>query len=48
MASVDVVNVRKAYGSVEVIHGVSVDIADGEFVIARRPVRAAESRRCCG
>ena len=32
MASVDVVNVRKAYGGLEVIHGVSVAIADGEFV----------------
>ena len=33
MASVDVVNVRKSYGAVEVIHTVSVNIADGEFVI---------------
>jgi multiple sugar transport system ATP-binding protein len=32
MASVEVVNVRKAYDGVEVIHGVSISIADGEFV----------------
>ncbi|MBV9289378.1 MAG: ATP-binding cassette domain-containing protein, partial [Hyphomicrobiales bacterium] len=32
MASVDVVNVRKSYGGVEVIHGVTIGIADGEFV----------------
>ena len=28
MATVDIRNVRKAFGSVEVLHGVSVDIAD--------------------
>ena len=32
MAAVEVVNVRKAYGGLEVIHGVSAAIADGEFV----------------
>ena len=37
MASVDVVDVRKAYGEQEVIHGVSVSIADGEFVILVGP-----------
>ena len=31
MATVEVRNVRKAFGPVEVLHGVSVDIADGEF-----------------
>src|ERR1043165_2820053 len=32
MAAVDLVDVRKAYGEHEVIHGVSIGIGDGEFV----------------
>jgi multiple sugar transport system ATP-binding protein len=43
MASVDVVNVRKAYGGVEVIHGVSVSIADGEFVTLVGPSGCGKS-----
>ena len=29
MGAVTISNVRKAYGSVEILHGVSVDVADG-------------------
>jgi len=43
MASVDVVDVRKAYGSQEVIHGVSIDISDGEFVILVGPSGCGKS-----
>ena len=43
MASVDVVNVRKSYGATEVIHGVSVNIADGEFVILVGPSGCGKS-----
>ena len=43
MASVDVVNVRKSYGGVEVIHGVSISIADGEFVILVGPSGCGKS-----
>ena len=43
MASVDVVNVRKAYGGVEVIHGVSISIADGEFVTLVGPSGCGKS-----
>jgi multiple sugar transport system ATP-binding protein len=43
MASVDVVDVRKAYGNQEVIHGVSVDISDGEFVILVGPSGCGKS-----
>ena len=32
MASVTLRNVRKDFDGVEVIHGVTVDVADGEFV----------------
>src|SRR6476469_7334885 len=37
MATVEIRNVRKAFGPVEVLHGVSVDIADGEFVVLGGP-----------
>jgi multiple sugar transport system ATP-binding protein len=43
MASVDLVNVRKAYGAVEVIHGVSISIADGEFVTLVGPSGCGKS-----
>ena len=33
MASVTIKDVVKRYGSVQVMHGVSVDIEDGEFVV---------------
>ena len=36
MASINVVDVRKSYGGHEVIHGVSLDIADGDFVDSGR------------
>src|SRR5215213_430748 len=43
MASVDVVDVRKSYGPQEVIHGVSMAIADGEFVILVGPSGCGKS-----
>ncbi len=43
MATVEVRNVRKAFGSVEVLHGVSVDIADGEFVVLVGPSGCGKS-----
>ena len=43
MASVNVVKARKNYGSTEVLHGVSVDIADGEFVILVGPSGCGKS-----
>jgi multiple sugar transport system ATP-binding protein len=43
MASVTIRNVRKAFGSVEVIHGVDVEIADGEFVILVGPSGCGKS-----
>src|SRR6201990_2243454 len=33
MASVEVSNVRKSFGAFEVIHGVSINVEDGEIVI---------------
>ncbi|MFB2550458.1 ABC transporter ATP-binding protein [Ensifer soli] len=43
MAEVKVSNVIKKYGAVQVIHGVSVDIADGEFVILVGPSGCGKS-----
>jgi multiple sugar transport system ATP-binding protein len=43
MASVGISEVRKFYGHMEVIHGVSVDIADGEFVVLVGPSGCGKS-----
>ncbi|MER9242929.1 sn-glycerol-3-phosphate ABC transporter ATP-binding protein UgpC [Mesorhizobium sp. M0633] len=43
MAQVTVRNIVKRYGSVQVIHGVNVDIADGEFVILVGPSGCGKS-----
>ena len=43
MAGVVVRNVEKAFGSVKVIHGIDVDIADGEFVVLVGPSGCGKS-----
>ncbi len=43
MASVEISNVRKSFGSLEVIHGVSIDVEDGEFVILVGPSGCGKS-----
>src|SRR6478736_2685708 len=43
MANVSIRNVRKSFGSTEVLHGVSVEIADGEFVILVGPSGCGKS-----
>lgn len=43
MASVDVRKVEKMFGSVQVLHGVSVDIKDGEFVVLVGPSGCGKS-----
>ena len=37
MAGVSFRDVRKNYGELEVIHGVTTDVADGEFVVIVGP-----------
>ena len=37
MASVTITDVRKSFGQIEILHGVSVPIADGEFVVLVGP-----------
>ncbi|MGF1631223.1 MAG: ABC transporter ATP-binding protein [Kiloniellaceae bacterium] len=43
MARVQVRKVRKAFGPVEVIHGVDIEIADGEFVVLVGPSGCGKS-----
>jgi len=43
LASVEIRDVRKAFGATQVIHGVSVDIQDGEFVILVGPSGCGKS-----
>ena len=43
MATVSIRDVRKRYGSTEVLHGVSVEIDDGEFVILVGPSGCGKS-----
>jgi multiple sugar transport system ATP-binding protein len=43
MAKVEIRNVSKAFGSVQILHGVSVDIADGEFVVLVGPSGCGKS-----
>jgi multiple sugar transport system ATP-binding protein len=43
VATVEIRNARKAFGQFEVLHGVSVDIADGEFVVLVGPSGCGKS-----
>ena len=43
MATLSLKDVRKNYGKTEVIHGVSIDIADGEFVVIVGPSGCGKS-----
>ena len=43
MASVSVRNVRKAYGELEVVHGIDLAIADGGFVVLLGPSGCGKS-----
>ncbi len=43
MGKVTIKNLRKSFGSIEVLHGVSVDVADGEFVVLVGPSGCGKS-----
>jgi len=43
MASIALHNIRKSYGNLPVIHGVDVDIEDGEFIVLVGPSGCGKS-----
>src|SRR6478752_4125296 len=43
MANVDLRNVRKSYGALEVIHGIDVQVTDGEFIVIVGPSGCGKS-----
>ena len=43
MATVEIRNLRKAYGALEVLHDITIDIADGEFVALVGPSGCGKS-----
>ena len=43
MASVSIRDARKAFGSTQVLHGVSIEIADGEFTVLVGPSGCGKS-----
>lgn len=43
MSSVQIQELRKSYGATEIIHGVSIDIEDGEFVVLLGPSGCGKS-----
>jgi len=43
MARVSLRDVKKTYGVLQVVHGVSIDIADGEFVVIVGPSGCGKS-----
>jgi sn-glycerol 3-phosphate transport system ATP-binding protein len=43
MAKVQLRDVRKSYGTMEVIHGVTIDVADGEFIVIVGPSGCGKS-----
>ncbi len=43
MASVSLMNIMKSFGKTEVIHGISCDIADGEFIVILGPSGCGKS-----
>src|SRR5579871_2953217 len=43
MARVEIVGVRKAFGQVDIIHGVDIDVADGEFTVLVGPSGCGKS-----
>ncbi|EKF42982.1 sn-glycerol-3-phosphate import ATP-binding protein UgpC [Nitratireductor indicus] len=43
MATISIKNITKSYGKTEVIHGVSLDVADGEFIVIVGPSGCGKS-----
>ena len=43
MATLTLDNVRKSFGATDVIHGVNIDVADGEFIVIVGPSGCGKS-----
>jgi len=43
MASIEIANARKSYGAVDVLHGIDLDISDGEFIVLVGPSGCGKS-----
>lgn len=43
MASIDIVDIRKAYGPIQILHGIDLKIRDGEFVVLVGPSGCGKS-----
>ncbi|AUG52138.1 ABC transporter ATP-binding protein [Thalassospira marina] len=43
MASIEITNARKSYGAVDVLHGINLDIRDGEFIVLVGPSGCGKS-----
>ncbi len=43
MATVTLENLKKSYGKTEVIHGIDIDISDGEFIVIVGPSGCGKS-----
>jgi len=43
MAAINLAGVRKRFGSTEVIHGIDVDVEDGEFIVIVGPSGCGKS-----
>ncbi|WP_349366337.1 MAG: sn-glycerol-3-phosphate ABC transporter ATP-binding protein UgpC [Nitratireductor rhodophyticola] len=43
MASIDIQDIRKSYGAVQVLHGVDLNISDGEFIVLVGPSGCGKS-----
>ncbi|NNE24952.1 MAG: ATP-binding cassette domain-containing protein, partial [Rhizobiales bacterium] len=43
MSTISLKSVRKSYGKIEVIHGIDIDIEDGEFIVIVGPSGCGKS-----
>ena len=43
MASIEIANARKSYGAVDVLHGINLNISDGEFIVLVGPSGCGKS-----
>ena len=47
MAPLKITGLHKHFRGVHAVRGVDLEIADGEFIVLRRPFGLRQDRRCC-